>query len=395
MSRHHEVCYDCPPGPSALPSRAWLRRALRAAGACTQAAPQAPGARPSTPRPQRQERSRSRARSRRAASRSSASPSPVQGRRRDLGPGPEIMCDREGGPHLFGLLQDRGPRPLRRDGPRRRQGGLHGLAGHGGRLPPPHDALRRSAGQLTLEGRLYDVKRKEMVTGKRIKSQVQDARILGHNLSSVILDYLFGAGQLPHEPDPLHLAPGEHRGHLPLRLRRPGPPAPHGHGHPQRHARREPQGRPHRLHLHPEGPAGALPPRPPGPPDQALRPGRGPQLEPPLLPRREDHRLLLLAVGQPRRLDHRRGRQEPHPAHLLVGHRHGPHLVAQRPADRLHLGPLGLPPDLHHGPRRRERPAPQPRRERAVRPALVVPARRQDRLRHLRRTAGSTSPSTT
>ena len=54
-----------------------------------------------------------------------------------------------------------------------------------------------SSGQLTLEGRLYDIKRKEMVTGKRIKSQVQDARILGHNLSAVILEYLFGAGRFP------------------------------------------------------------------------------------------------------------------------------------------------------------------------------------------------------
>ncbi len=54
-----------------------------------------------------------------------------------------------------------------------------------------------SPGQLTLEGRLYDIKRKEMVTGKRIKSQVQDARVLGHNLSAVILEYLFGAGGFP------------------------------------------------------------------------------------------------------------------------------------------------------------------------------------------------------
>lgn len=57
--------------------------------------------------------------------------------------------------------------------------------------------LYGASGQLTLEGRLYDVKRKEMVTGKRIKSQVQDARVLGHNLSSVILEYLFGAGRFP------------------------------------------------------------------------------------------------------------------------------------------------------------------------------------------------------
>ena len=54
-----------------------------------------------------------------------------------------------------------------------------------------------ASGQLTLEGRLYDVKRKEMVTGKRIKGPMQDARILGHNLSAVILDYLFGAGSFP------------------------------------------------------------------------------------------------------------------------------------------------------------------------------------------------------
>ena len=54
-----------------------------------------------------------------------------------------------------------------------------------------------AASQLTLEGRLYDVKRKEMVTGKRIKGPMTDARILGHNLSSVILDYLFGAGSFP------------------------------------------------------------------------------------------------------------------------------------------------------------------------------------------------------
>jgi TolB protein len=54
-----------------------------------------------------------------------------------------------------------------------------------------------SAGQLTLEGRLFDVKRKEMVTGKRIKGPMQDTRVLGHNLSAVILDYLFGAGRFP------------------------------------------------------------------------------------------------------------------------------------------------------------------------------------------------------
>lgn len=54
-----------------------------------------------------------------------------------------------------------------------------------------------SGNQLTLEGRLYDIKRKEMVTGKRIKGPAQDVRVLAHNLSSVILDYLFGAGSFP------------------------------------------------------------------------------------------------------------------------------------------------------------------------------------------------------
>ena len=58
-------------------------------------------------------------------------------------------------------------------------------------------ALYTSDNQLTLEGRLYDVKRKEMVTGKRIKGPTQDTRILAHNLSAVILDYLFGAGRFP------------------------------------------------------------------------------------------------------------------------------------------------------------------------------------------------------
>jgi TolB protein len=51
--------------------------------------------------------------------------------------------------------------------------------------------------QLSLEGRLFDVKRMEMVTGKRIKGPRADARVLGHNLSAVILDYLFGAGTFP------------------------------------------------------------------------------------------------------------------------------------------------------------------------------------------------------
>ncbi|MEW5763467.1 MAG: hypothetical protein ACOYXN_05535 [Acidobacteriota bacterium] len=58
-------------------------------------------------------------------------------------------------------------------------------------------SLFSSDGQLSLEGRLFDVKRSEMVTGKRIKGPKADARVLGHNLSSVILDYLFGAGMFP------------------------------------------------------------------------------------------------------------------------------------------------------------------------------------------------------
>ncbi len=57
--------------------------------------------------------------------------------------------------------------------------------------------LYRSEGQLTLEGRLYDIKREEMVTGKRIKAPEHEIRALGHNMSSVILDYLFGAGAFP------------------------------------------------------------------------------------------------------------------------------------------------------------------------------------------------------
>jgi TolB protein len=58
-------------------------------------------------------------------------------------------------------------------------------------------SLYASGPQLSLEGRLFDVKRKEMVTGKRIKGPAQDSRLLGHNLASVILDYLFGAGSFP------------------------------------------------------------------------------------------------------------------------------------------------------------------------------------------------------
>lgn len=50
---------------------------------------------------------------------------------------------------------------------------------------------------LNLEGKLYDVKRKELVTGKRIRAAINQPRLLAHNLSSVILDYLFGAGVFP------------------------------------------------------------------------------------------------------------------------------------------------------------------------------------------------------
>ncbi len=54
-----------------------------------------------------------------------------------------------------------------------------------------------SEGGLTLESRLLDVKRKEMVTGKRIKGPAGDPRVLAHNLAAVVLDYLFGAGKFP------------------------------------------------------------------------------------------------------------------------------------------------------------------------------------------------------
>ncbi len=58
-------------------------------------------------------------------------------------------------------------------------------------------SLYESEGSLTLESRLLDVKRKEMVTGKRIRGPEGDVRILAHNLSAVVLDYLFGAGRFP------------------------------------------------------------------------------------------------------------------------------------------------------------------------------------------------------
>ena len=58
-------------------------------------------------------------------------------------------------------------------------------------------SLTATQDQLVLEGKLYDVKNKEMVTGKRIKGPARDPRTLGHNLSAVILDYLFGAGRFP------------------------------------------------------------------------------------------------------------------------------------------------------------------------------------------------------
>jgi len=57
--------------------------------------------------------------------------------------------------------------------------------------------LMKSERVLTLEGRLYDIKRKEMVTGKRIRAAANQPRLLSHNLSAVVLDYLFGAGRFP------------------------------------------------------------------------------------------------------------------------------------------------------------------------------------------------------
>lgn len=50
---------------------------------------------------------------------------------------------------------------------------------------------------LVLEGKLYDVKRKELVTGKRIRASINQPGLLAHNLSSIVLDYLFGAGIFP------------------------------------------------------------------------------------------------------------------------------------------------------------------------------------------------------
>lgn len=52
-------------------------------------------------------------------------------------------------------------------------------------------------GGYSLEARLLDVKSKEMVTGKRIKGAQSDLRVMAHNLSAVVLDYLFGAGKFP------------------------------------------------------------------------------------------------------------------------------------------------------------------------------------------------------
>ncbi len=57
--------------------------------------------------------------------------------------------------------------------------------------------LYESGAQLTLEGRLYDIKQQEMVTGKRLKAPKHEVRALAHSMSSVILDYLFGAGAFP------------------------------------------------------------------------------------------------------------------------------------------------------------------------------------------------------
>ncbi len=57
--------------------------------------------------------------------------------------------------------------------------------------------LKEQGNEWILEGRLYDLKAQEMVTGKRIKGPKNNVRALAHNLSSVILDYLWGAGSFP------------------------------------------------------------------------------------------------------------------------------------------------------------------------------------------------------
>ena len=58
-------------------------------------------------------------------------------------------------------------------------------------------SLSMLEGKLVLTGQLYDIKRKELVTGKRLKAVPDDLRLMAHHLSSVILDYLFGAGSFP------------------------------------------------------------------------------------------------------------------------------------------------------------------------------------------------------
>jgi len=58
-------------------------------------------------------------------------------------------------------------------------------------------SLSALEGKLLLTGQLYDIKRKELVTGKRLKAAPADLRLLAHHLSSVILDYLFGAVSFP------------------------------------------------------------------------------------------------------------------------------------------------------------------------------------------------------
>lgn len=57
--------------------------------------------------------------------------------------------------------------------------------------------LYSAEGRLILEGRLYDLKTKELVTGKRIKTLPTELRLLAHSFSSIILEFLFGSGKAP------------------------------------------------------------------------------------------------------------------------------------------------------------------------------------------------------
>lgn len=58
-------------------------------------------------------------------------------------------------------------------------------------------SLSNLEGKLVLTGQLYDIKQKELVTGKRLTAVPTDLRLLAHHLSSVVLEYLFGAGSFP------------------------------------------------------------------------------------------------------------------------------------------------------------------------------------------------------